>query len=185
MHLLTLVKACYCLEMYGQILSSWTGQIRCVWWTDLKHLFSAQVDLQQRTDWKVETTFQTPFHLGSLMRIVFCQLNHQVVPSWISVGFPKFLSNESQSQTVEWHERERTRVFFLFLCFRLYLWQQVNFSTATTPKWNVHCGSFFLDSSGLWWCFLFILSFIGKSNSAFLPFNLESWGRKSLFTTGI
>lgn len=84
-----------------------------------------------------------------------------------------------------WMSWERIRVFFLSLCVRLYLWQQVNFSTATTPKWNVHCGSFFLDSSGLWWCFLFILSFFGKSNHAFLPFNLQSWGGKSLFTTGI
>ena len=144
MYLLTLVKACYCLEMYGQILSSWTGQIHCVWWTDIKHLFSAQVDLQQRTDWKVETTFQIPFRLGSLMRTVFCQLNHQVVSSWISVGFPKFLSNESQSQTVEWHERERTRVFSLSLCFRLYLWQQVNFhsyySKTECPLWFLFLG---------------------------------------------
>ena len=119
MHLLILVKACYCLEMYGQILSSWTRQICCVWWTDIKHLFSAQVDFLQRTDWKVETTSQIPFHLGSLMRIVFCQLNHQVVPSWISVGSPKFLSNESQSQTVECHEEESE--YFSSLCASGYI----------------------------------------------------------------
>ena len=127
----------------GSVVSCYCG-FNLHFSNDIKHLFSAQVDLQQRTDWKVETTFQIPFHLGSLMRTVFCQLNHQVVPSWISVGFPKFLSNESQSQTVEWHERERTRVFSLSLCFRLYLWQQVNFhsyySKTECPLWFLFLG---------------------------------------------
>lgn len=146
----SLVKACYCLEMYGQILSSWTGQIHCVWWTDIKHLLVLKWTFNKEQTGKVQTTFQIPFHLGSLMRTVFCQLNHQVV-QLDSVGFP-ILSMKAKVRLLNGMRDKEPEYFPSPLCFRLYLWQQVN-STATTPKRNVHCGSFFLDSSGLWWCF--------------------------------
>ena len=127
------------------------------------------------SDWVQEISLPKhcgPLSLGDLLSSTLCQSLPFLAPStfpsapnsgadshkiYVSFHANQLLVRFSQWEQVAWHLKGgkwwEAWYSWISLSASGYIFGSKLTSTATTPKRNVHCGSFFLDSSGLWWCF--------------------------------